>query len=117
MSGIFNIISSLFFSLVFLTGLNLVFSSMGVETLGNLIILTIIILYFLLVFRDAKKRERKAFQKLEDTLISSEEIINKGMDKRPFALFSRRKILGVTSSHFICLYRGIFGGYEMKDYQ
>ena len=117
MSGIWNILSSLFFSLVFFIGLNFLFSSMEIETVGNLIILTIIILYFLLVFRDAKKRERKAFQKLEDTLMSSEEIINKGMDKRPFALFSRRKILGVTSSRFICLYRGILGGYQMKDYQ
>ena len=49
--------------------------------------------------------------------MKDEAIIEKGIDKRPFALFSRRQVFAVTNSRIIRLNRGLLGGFEMKDFQ
>lgn len=69
------------------------------------------------VFTDSNKRIQKSFAKLEDTLIEGEGLIHKGIDTRPFALFSRRQVFGITNSRVILLNRGLLGGFNMKDFQ
>lgn len=49
--------------------------------------------------------------------MKDEKILHKGIDKRPFALFSRRSVFAVTNSRIINLQRGLIGGYTMRDYQ
>ena len=56
-------------------------------------------------------------EKLDGTLMKDENILHKGIDKRPFALFSRRSVFAVTNSRIINLQRGLIGGYTMRDYQ
>ena len=112
MSGLFNIVRAIFLWLV-----AFVISS-AYEYYGLSILLLIILpIYYFIVFKDSKQRNRKAMEKLDDTLMKDEEIIHKGIDKRPFALFSRRSVFAVTNSRIINLKRGLIGGYQMRDYQ
>ena len=112
MSGLVNIILPIFLWLiVFLT-----FSFNGYYGGSILSVITLPIYYFL-VFKDSKQRSRKAIEKLNGTLMKDERIIHKGIDKRPFALFSRRSVFAVTNSRIINLQRGLIGGYTMRDYQ
>ena len=46
--------------------------------------------------------------------MKGEYILHKGMDQRPFALFSRRSVFAVTNSRIICLKRGLIGGYHLS---
>ena len=69
------------------------------------------------MFANNEKRKQKSLSKLEDTLIEGEGFIHKGIDKRPFALFSRRQAFGITNSRVILLKRGLLGGFKMKDFQ
>ena len=49
--------------------------------------------------------------------MKDEAIIVKGIDKRPFALLSRRQVFAVTNSRIIRLKRGRLGGFDMNDFQ
>ena len=73
--------------------------------------------YYYLVFRGSEARVKKAYTKLNDVLMQDEAIIEKGMDKRAFALLSRRQVFAVTSSRVIEIKRPVFGGFEMRDFQ
>ena len=53
----------------------------------------------------------KAFAKLADTLMEGEGPIHQGCDCRPFALFSRRQVFGITNSRVIVLEQGLLGGF------
>jgi len=112
MSGLFNIVLPIFLWLI-------VFLSFSFSGYYGGIILSVITLpiYYFLVFKDSKQRSRKAIEKLDGTLMKDERIIHKGIDKRPFALFSRRSVFAVTNSRIINLQRGLIGGYTMRDYQ
>ena len=112
MSGLFNIVLAIFLWLV-------VFLSFSFnEYYGGSILLVITLpIYYFLVLKDSKQRSRKAMEKLDGTLMKDEKIIHKGIDKRPFALFSRRSVFAVTNSRIINLQRGLIGGYTMRDYQ
>ena len=112
MSGLFNIVLPIFLWLI-------VFLSFSFSGYYGGIILSVITLpiYYFLVFKDSKQRTRKAIEKLDGTLMKDERIIHKGIDKRPFALFSRRSVFAVTNSRIINLQRGLIGGYTMRDYQ
>jgi len=117
--GLFNIFLAAFlwlslFLLFFGVGL---FSFNFLSLLIAFLLVIFLPIYYLLVFRDSKQRNRKAMEKLNDTLMKDEQIIHKGIDKRPFALFSRRSIIAVTNSRIINLKRGLLGGYQMLDYQ
>ena len=112
MSGLFNIVLPIFLWLiVFLS-----FSFNGYYG-GSILSLITLPIYYFLVFKDSKQRSRKAIEKLDGTLMKDEKIIHKGIDKRPFALFSRRSVFAVTNSRIINLQRGLIGGYTMRDYQ
>ena len=112
MSGLFNIVLAIFLWLVIFLSLSL----NGYYGGSFLLVITLSIYYFL-VFKDSKQRSRKAIEKLDGTLMKDEKIIHKGIDKRPFALFSRRSVFAVTNSRIINLQRGLIGGYTMRDYQ
>ena len=73
--------------------------------------------YYLLVFRNSEKRVEKAYSKLNDILMKDEAIIEKGIDKRPFALTTRRQVFAVTNSRIIRIIRPNLGGFKMKDFQ
>ena len=112
MSGLYDIFLAIFLWLV-------VFLSFSFSEYYAGIILLVVILpiYYFLVFKDSKQRSRKAMEKLDGTLMKDENILHKGIDKRPFALFSRRSVFAVTNSRIINLQRGLIGGYKMRDYQ
>ena len=112
MSGLFNIVFAIFiWFLIFLS------FSFNEYYFGSFLSTVILPIYYLLVFKNSKERRRKAIEKLNDTLMKGENILHKGMDQRPFALFSRRSVFAVTNSRIICLKRGLIGGYQMRDYQ
>ena len=112
MSGLFNIALAVFIWLVLFLS-----SSLIKYYQGSLLLVILFPIYYFFVFKDAKKRNRKAMDKLDNSLMKDEAIIHKGIDKRPFALFSRRSVFAVTNSRIINLKRGLLGGYEMRDYQ
>ena len=85
--------------------------------LGIFIFLICLGSYYYLVFRNSEIRVSKAYSKLNDVLMKDEAIIEKGIDKRPFALRSRRQVFAVTNSRVIRLKRPILGGFEMTDFQ
>ena len=101
MAGVFNI-----FLMVFLAILSIPF------TFG-----LVIPIYWFTVFFGAPQRIAKAEKKLEDTLMQGETLVSQGMQQRPFAFFSRRKLVGITNSRIIMISRGLLGGFTMQDFQ
>jgi hypothetical protein len=74
-------------------------------------------IYCVTVFVGAQKRIAKARTKLKDTLMDEETLISQGMQRRPFAFFSRRKLIAITNSRIIMISRGLLGGFTMRDFQ
>lgn len=117
MKGILNLIKWLFFwiSLLFIS---LVFGSFldkSIILISFYIVLSFGYYYF--VFRNPEERSKRAYAKLMDVLMKDEVIIEKGIDKRPFALFSRRQVFAVTNSRIISIKRRLLGGFNMIDFQ
>ena len=112
MSGLYNIFLAIFLWLIVF-----LISSINSYYGGSILLVVILPIYYFLVFKDSKQRSRKAMEKLDGTLMKDENILHKGIDKRPFALFSRRSVFAVTNSRIINLQRGLIGGYKMRDYQ
>ena len=112
MSGLYNIFLAIFLWLIVF-----LISSINGYFGGSILLVVILPIYYFLVFKDSKQRSRKAMEKLDGTLMKDENILHKGIDKRPFALFSRRSVFAVTNSRIINLQRGLIGGYTMRDYQ
>ena len=101
MAGVFNI-----FLMAFLAILSIPF------TFG-----LVIPVYWFAVFFGAPQRIAKAEKKLDDTLMQDETLFSQGMQQRPFAFFSRRKLVGITNSRIIMISRGLLGGFTMQDFQ
>lgn len=74
-------------------------------------------IYYYLVFHNAASRENKAREKLKNTLMKNESVVDYGIQNRIYALFTRRKLIAITNSRLILISRSIFGGFSMKDYQ
>lgn len=74
-------------------------------------------LYYFLVFHKSTTRIDKAEKKLLETLMKDETLIAKGIQTRPFAFYSRRKVIGITNSRIILIARGLLGGFSMNDFQ
>lgn len=102
MKGVFNII---WFAVVMLL---LTLSMMGIP---------LVLLYCLLVFVGAEQRRAKSLDKLQQTLMKDEQILFWCSQQRPFAFWSRRQQLAITSSRVIAISRGLFGGFNMLDLQ
>ena len=84
---------------------------------GIFLFIVLAVSYYYLVFRNQNERVKKANSKLLDYLMKDEAIIVKGLDTRPFAMFSRRQIFAITNSRIIRLKRRLVGGFDMLDYQ
>jgi hypothetical protein len=112
MAGLINIVwcsVGWFFLLIIFAG--------GLKALGLFLALSVIGLWSYFTFFGGRERVDKAYAKLQDTLMEGEGLISKGVDCRPFALFSRRQVFGITNSRVIRLERGLLGGFKMKDFQ
>lgn len=89
--------------------------AISVLTLGfGLIALAI---WALLVFLGAEGRAAKAQAQLDHTLMTGEAILAQALQHRVFALFSRRRILAITTSRIVTIQRGLIGGFKMADMQ
>tara|TARA_Y100001968_G_scaffold273255_1_gene265916 strand:- start:320 stop:1093 length:774 start_codon:yes stop_codon:yes gene_type:complete len=120
MSGVFNLFWWGFFwfiLFILMLGIGGFLGDDGGAFLGLVLFLILIGSYYYLVFRNSEERVKKAYAKLNDTLMNDEAIIEKGMDKRPFALFSRRQVFAITNSRIIQLKRRLLGGFKMNDFQ
>ena len=101
MAGIVNLIKFLIsWLIIFLVsiGIGIILDN---SFLGILIFGIFLGSYYYLVFRGSEARVKKAYTKLNDVLMQDEAIIEKGMDKRLFALLSRRQVFAVTNSRVI----------------
>lgn len=74
-------------------------------------------LWLLLVFGGSEKRLEAAGERVSQTLMPTEKLMVTTVQLRPFALFTRRKALGITDSRIIVISRGLFGGFTMQDIQ
>lgn len=93
----------------------LVWLVIAVSTVG--IGLLLAIPYYFLVFHGADARAKKADEKMQSTLMKGESVTAKGLQRRPFALWSRRQMIAITSSRIVLVSRSLLGGFSMKDYQ
>lgn len=117
MAGLFNIFWCLVSWLLLIIVLGPFFWVAELGVFGYILAFALISFWFYLTFVGANKRIEKAYRKLQDTLMEGEGLISKGVDCRPFALFSRRQVFGITTSRVIRLERGLLGGFKMKDFQ
>lgn len=69
------------------------------------------------MFVGAEVRAEKALSRVGNTLMDGETLIADALQKRVFALVSRRVVLAITSSRFITIKRGLLGGFTMQDVQ
>jgi hypothetical protein len=74
-------------------------------------------LWLFLVFGGSEKRYEAAAERVQQTLMPTEKLAVATVQLRPFALFSRRKALGITDSRIILITRGLLGGFTMQDIQ
>lgn len=79
--------------------------------------LLVLALWVMLVLVGANKRHDAALEKIDQTLMTGETLIVGSVQLRPFALWARRKSIGLTSSRILVVSRGLFGGYAMRDIQ
>lgn len=117
MAGLVNLFWCLvgWFLLVILLGTFSLNVELGV--LGYFVAFMLLGFWIYFTFVGGSRRIDKVYAKLQDTLMEGEGLVSKGVDCRPFALFSRRQVLGITTSRVIRLERGLLGGFKMKDFQ
>lgn len=117
MTGVINLFWCFvgWFLLVIILGTSFWAADLGV--LGYFLAFVIIGFWGYFALVGGNKRVDKAYAKLQDTLMEGEGLLSKGVDCRPFALFSRRQVFGITTSRVIRLERGLLGGFKMKDFQ
>lgn len=87
----------------------------GISTLGTGFLLLAPYWYF--AINGSEERAVKANEKLNSVLMKDEKIITFGIQRRIFALWSRRELVAITSSRLILISRSLLGGFSMKDYQ
>lgn len=73
--------------------------------------------YWALVIRGVDARKAIAAEKLNSTLMTSEQKLGEAMQFRLCALWSRRLVVAATGSRVILISRPLLGGFTMKDYQ
>ena len=54
---------------------------------------------------------------LRSVLIEGEKVQHHAIQRRLFALFSRRVLVAATNSRLIVIYRGLIGGFTMLDFR
>ena len=66
---------------------------------------------------DADPNELKAMNCLQSVLTSGEKVLFYAIQRRLFALFSRRVLVAATTGRVIVIIRGLIGGFSMQDYR
>jgi hypothetical protein len=74
-------------------------------------------LWLFFVFAGSEQRYATASERIQQTLMPTENLLVGTVQLRPFALFTRRKALGITDSRIIVVSRGLLGGFTMQDIQ
>lgn len=74
-------------------------------------------LWCFLVFSGSEARREAAMEKVRQTLMANENLIEVSVETRPFAFWQRRKAVGITESRVIVIARGLLGGFTMRDIQ
>jgi hypothetical protein len=69
------------------------------------------------VFAGAERRLSEASSKISQTLMPGEVLSTLAVQLRPYALWSRRRSIGMTDSRIIIISRGLLGGFTMRDIQ
>jgi hypothetical protein len=69
------------------------------------------------VIRGAAARKERAVEKLDSTLMASEQKVAEAIEFRICALMSRRRLIAATSNRTILTERPLLGGFTMKDFQ
>jgi hypothetical protein len=107
--GILNIASTA----AFWIGVWAVFYVLGFGLVG----LAAPALWVALVFPGSRSRYAGIQGRIGQTLMPGENLIVQAVQLRAFALWSRRKVVGITNSRIIAISRGIVGGFTMQDIQ
>jgi len=87
--------------------------TMSISVIG----IPILAIHLFFMFSRANENAKIANQKLLDSMMDGESIIYSGIEMRPYALFTRRSIIGITNSRVVYLKRPILGGFKMIDIQ
>ncbi len=61
--------------------------------------------------------EQAALQMLKGVLIPGEGVLHHAIQRRLFALFSRRVLVAATNNRLIVINRGLLGGFTMLDFR
>lgn len=102
----------------------------GITNLALFIIISILALLFTLgiaiipiglmlayMLFGAEARAENALARVGTTQMQGEKLIAAAIQKRVFALLSRRIVIAITSSRIITIRRGLLGGFTMQDVQ
>lgn len=85
--------------------------------LGFPFIFFIMPFYLFFLLRGTHERAEKVQGKLQSLLMSNETINKSALEIRLNSLFARRRLIAITNSRIIFVYRNKLGGYDMKDCQ
>lgn len=77
----------------------------------------LVVPYWAVVIRGAAARKERAVEKLDSTLMASEQKVAEAIEFRICALMSRRRLIAATSNRTILTERPLLGGFTMKDFQ
>lgn len=66
---------------------------------------------------DEDLNEQDALKSLQGILTVGEKVLYYAIQRRLFAIFSRRVLIAATNGRVIVITRGLFGGFTMQDYR
>ena len=66
---------------------------------------------------DVDPNKEAALRMLQSVLIEGEKVQHHAIQRRLFALFSRRVLVAATNSRLIVIHRGLLGGFTMLDFR
>ena len=66
---------------------------------------------------DEDLNEKDALMSLQGILTAGEKVLYYAIQRRLFAIFSRRILIAATNGRVIVITRGLFGGFTMQDYR
>lgn len=74
-------------------------------------------IYLALLISGAENRADRALARVNETRMDGEQLIADAIQKRVFALWSRRLVIAITTSRIVTIKRGLLGGFTMQDIQ
>ena len=86
-------------------------------SVASVVGIPVVAIYLFLVFHGQAARLKGAMDKCRAVMMKGEKVFTATPQLRIHAVMHRRRISVVTDSRFVRLDLGIFGGYEMVDFQ